>query len=191
MNRRKAIGRIALAGGAGALAFSGYKWWEWGKRPDMAWLEGKKDLVAALAETIIPTTDTPGAKEAGVADYILVMVRDCTDRRSQNKFIDGLKDLESYCQSTFDQPYPQCSPEQQHEIMENFASTGKPSSGIMGKVQKRLFGQSFFSTLKELTVTGFCTSEAGATKTLEYVLIPGKYEGCMPLKPGQKSWATK
>ncbi|HAK76772.1 MAG TPA: twin-arginine translocation pathway signal, partial [Runella sp.] len=43
--------------------------------------------------------------------------------------------------------------------------------------------------MKELTVTGYFTSEIGATKALEYLPIPGRFEGCVPLKPGQKAWA--
>ena len=47
----------------------------------------------------------------------------------------------------------------------------------------------FFQRMKELTVTGYFTSEIGATKALEYLPIPGKFEGCIPLKPNQKAWA--
>ncbi len=48
----------------------------------------------------------------------------------------------------------------------------------------------YYRILKELTLLGFFTSEPGATKALEYVKVPGKYIGSMPLKPGQKAWAT-
>ena len=47
----------------------------------------------------------------------------------------------------------------------------------------------FFQRMKELTVTGYFTSEIGATKALEYLPIPGKFQGCIPLKPNQKAWA--
>ena len=43
--------------------------------------------------------------------------------------------------------------------------------------------------MKELTVTGYFTSEIGATQALEYLPVPGKFEGDVPLKPGQKAWA--
>jgi hypothetical protein len=43
--------------------------------------------------------------------------------------------------------------------------------------------------MKGLTVTGYFTSEIGATQALEYLPIPGKFEACIPLKPGQKAWA--
>lgn len=48
----------------------------------------------------------------------------------------------------------------------------------------------FFKLVKELTILGYFSSEIGCTQALEYVKIPGKYEGVVKLKPGQKAWAT-
>jgi hypothetical protein len=47
----------------------------------------------------------------------------------------------------------------------------------------------FFAIIRDLTILGFSTSEVGVTKAYEYVEIPGKYDGNMPLKPGQKVWS--
>jgi hypothetical protein len=190
MNRRKAMARILLIAGGSMAAYSGYKWWDWNKRPDIVYLEQNKDLIAALAETIIPATDSPGAKEAGVQEYIIMMVKDCTEKKSQNKFIDGLKELEHYCSSSFSKTFQQCSTQQQQQTLNHFEERGKSYNGIIGKVENRFFGKSFFATLKSYAVEGYCTSEAGATKGLAYLYIPGKFIGCMPLQPGQKSWAT-
>ena len=44
--------------------------------------------------------------------------------------------------------------------------------------------------MKELTLTGFFTSEVGATKAVRYVAVPGRYEGSIPYKKGDKAWAT-
>jgi hypothetical protein len=190
MNRRKAIGRILLIGGGSIAAYSGYKLWDWNKSPDIEYLENRKELIAALAESIIPETDSPGAKEAGVHEFIITMVKDCTEIKSQNKFIDGLKELEKYCSSSFSKTYQQCSPQQQQQTLKHFDERGKSYNGVIGKVENKFFGKSFFDTLKSYTVEGYCTSEAGATKGVSYVFIPGKFIGCMPLQPGQKSWAT-
>lgn len=191
MNRRKAITRIALAGIGTTLLFSGYKYYDWHKTPDLPWLENHKDLVAALAETIIPATDTPGAREAGVADYIFVMLRDATDRITANKFIDGLKELDRYCRSKYDHPYTQCSAEEQHNVLRRFEEKAKPFNNLAGKIEYAYLGIPFFYTLKRLTVEGYCTSELGATKGLAYLYIPGHYEGCTKLQPGQRAWATR
>jgi len=47
----------------------------------------------------------------------------------------------------------------------------------------------FFAIIRDLTILGFSTSEIGATQAFEFVEIPGKYDGNMPLKPGQKVWS--
>lgn len=190
MNRRKAIGRIVLAGLGGGFLFSGYKWYDWHKTPDMDWLQAHKDLLAALSESIIPSTGTPGARETGVADFILVMIRDDTDRMSKNKFIDGLKDLDHYCRSHYHHPFEHCDPNEQHSVLAHFEEKARPYNQIAGKIENKYLGMPFFTTLKKLTVLGYCTSEAGATKALRYDPVPGRYLGCIPLQPGQRAWAT-
>jgi len=190
MNRREAITRIMLGGAGLAVAFGGYNWYEIAKSPDVAYVTNNRELLAALAETIIPATDTPGAREAGVADFIIMMIRECTDRKNQNKFIDGLKDLQTYSRSKYGKDYQHCSAAEQETVLTHFEQRDKPYSGIMGKVQNRYLGKSFFTILKEYTVEGYCTSEAGATKGLAYVNVPGSFKGCMPMTPGQKAWAT-
>lgn len=190
MKRRKAIGRILLVGGGTVAAYSGYKWYELKKSPDLNYLEQRRDLIADLAETIIPATDTPGAKEAGVQDFIILMIKDCTNVKSQNKFIDGLKELEHYCASRYVKDFIHCTDDEKKLVLKFFEDQ-TPKKLVLRKVQTKLFGKPFFTTLKEYTAEGYCTSEIGATKGLVYVPVPGKYIGCMPMQPGQKSWATK
>jgi hypothetical protein len=189
MNRRKAILGIFLAGTGGIVAYSGLKWYDWHKTPDFEYLSNNKKLIAALADTIIPTTDTPGAKEAGVADFIIKFVKDCSDTRSANVFIDGLKEVEAFAFDRYAKEYAACSAKEQELILKHFET--KPTKNrIIGKIQKRLMGAPFFDLLKQYTVEGYCTSELGATKGLAYLYIPGSYKGCIPMQPGQKAWAT-
>lgn len=191
MNRRKAITRIILSGTGVGLLFAGYKWYDWNKTPDLAYTEHHKELITALAETIIPATDTPGAREAGVGDYIIIMIRDCTDRMSMNKFIDGLKELQHHCQSRFSKPYEQCSAADRQTVLQHFEEKARPFNNLVGKAENMFLGSPFFTTLKKYTVQGYCTSEAGATRGLAYLYIPGSLHGCTPMQPGQKAWATR
>jgi hypothetical protein len=190
MNRRQAIFRITLAGTAATTAVSGYKWYEITKTPDLFVLDKQRDLIAALAETIIPATDTPGAKDAGVHDFIIMMIKECTGRKEQNKFINGLQDLQGHCLANYGRPYQQCPLKDQESVLWIFEKKGKPFNGILGKVQNKFLGRSFFTTLKQYTVEGYCTSQPGATKGLAYVSVPGGYQGCIPLTKNQKGWAT-
>src|SRR5882724_3191147 len=186
MNRRKAIFRISLAGLGIAAAGATYKWWSLAKHPDLEYAQLNKDLISALCETIIPATNTPGAKDTGTHDFVLKMIGNCTPRKEQNTFIDGLRDIQGHCRAKYGQPYQHCSADDQAAALTYFEGKGRPYKGVVGKVESRLLGRSFFAILKDYTVQGYCTSQSGATIGLSYIYIPGSFRGCMPLQPGQK-----
>ena len=191
MNRRKAVLSIFLGGGAVAGAFGGYKLFRMRRAPDLSYLDHHQSMMADLAEVIIPRTDTPGAKDAGVGEFVIRLIKDASDRKTQNNFIDGLKDLESYTSDHYGKRFSDLRMEEQQAIVARSQQKGKPFPGVLGKVEHKFLGKSFFTTLKEATVIGYCTSQAGATQLLAYDYIPGGFVGCMPLMPNQKSWATK
>jgi Gluconate 2-dehydrogenase subunit 3 len=47
----------------------------------------------------------------------------------------------------------------------------------------------YYTMMKQLTLIGFFTSKTGATETLRHVQVPGKYDGALPYKKGDKAWA--
>jgi Gluconate 2-dehydrogenase subunit 3 len=191
MNRRKAINRILVFAGGSALLYGGYRAYELEKSPDLSYLERRKGLLTHLADTIIPPTDTPGAAEAGVGEFMVILIRDCTARESQNTFIGGLKELEKYCTHHYGHPFPECSQAQKIAVLDYFENQGKPRPGLLGKAERRYLGMSFFQTLRRAAAIGYCSSQLGATRGLAYDYIPQKYLGCIPLAHGQKAWATK
>ncbi len=191
MNRRKAINRILIFASGSVLAYGGYRWYLLKQSPDFSYLEQRKNLLTSLADTIIPATDTPGAAQAAIGGFMAILIRDCTPVESQNRFIDGLKDLEKYCSKKFGRAYANCSQDQKNEILRHFEKEGKPFGGLAGKVEGRYVGMPFFQTLKRAATIGYCTSQLGATQGLAYDYIPQKFLGCIPLAPGQKGWATK
>jgi len=191
MDRRKAIFSIVLGGGGVAVSFSGYKWVRMHRMPDLGFLDHHQSMIADLTEVIIPRTGTPGAKESGVGGFVIRMVKEMCDRKAQNNFIDGLKEVEAYTSSHYDKRFSDLSFAQQQQIVEHFRQKGKPYGGLAGKVEHKFLGKSFFTTLREATIIGYCTSKAGATQELAYDFIPDTYTGCMPVTPNQKAWATK
>ncbi len=191
MNRRKAIRNILLVAGIAVAGGAGYEWYHINKKPVLSDLDQYKALLDELAETIIPRTDTPGAKDAKVGDFIYKAVRDCADKRAQNKFLYGLHDLESYCQSKYSKSFVQLSIAEREAVLLQQEQDSKPRGGIVGKIQHKFMGDSFFTTLKNYTVIGYATSMQGATQGFAYDYIPGTWQAEVPLKPGQRSWATK
>lgn len=190
MNRRKAI-KLILLGSASVTSLISYKWLDRLRSTDVAFLLEKKSLLAELAETIIPETDTPGARAVKVEEFIIRMLRDCTDARSLSNFIIGLQELEEYSFQHYKGSFMACTPGQREAILQEFENRAIAYWGLLGKIENKLMGRPFFTLLKNYTVTGFCTSMGGATKALNYLGNPGSYENIGPIGPGCKSWATK
>src|SRR5688572_16228918 len=109
MNRRTSIKQLLLAGALGISSFSLFKWVQISKKVDLNTLDNYKNLIAELAEVIIPRTDTLGAKDVQVEDYIIKMIRSCTDNKSQSNFLKGLSDLEDHTQKTCAKTFDQCN----------------------------------------------------------------------------------
>jgi hypothetical protein len=190
VKRRKAIGRILLTGGATAAALGGYEWFSLTKKPDIAYLLTKRDLLAALAETIIPGTAIPGAREAGVVAFMIPLLTECTEPKTLNVFIAGLQSLEAYTASRYKKGFIQCTDSEKSEILRYFEEGAQPLNRVLGRAKEKFLGGKFFHTLKQYTVEAYCISEKGATRALRYIPVPGRYDACIPLEPSQTAWAT-
>lgn len=182
---------ILLAGGTAVAGFAGYKWVSLNRPPDLDFLDRHRSMISDLADLIIPRTDTPGAKDVEAGEFVIRMVKEVCNRRTQNNFIDGLKEMEVYTSDTYRKRFSDLSIAEQSSIATVFQEKGRTTNGLVGKLQHKVIGKPFFITLKEATVIGYCTSRAGATQGLAYDYIPGVYNGCVPMTPNQKSWATK
>lgn len=189
MNRRESIKSILAASFLVTPIYSGCRRSATHSQIELESLYLQKGLIAELAETIIPATDTPGAKDAKVEDFIIKMILEDEPSKTQNRFLSGLRDLQSYSKKRYGKPFQNCSSLDKITILDYYENKDFKSE-ILKKIEEKLFGESFFSTLKHLTVIGFCTSKIGATEALAYDYIPINYQACIPLLKGQKSWAT-
>lgn len=191
MNRRSTIKGLIGISLVGISSFSVFKWINLNHKADLNLINSYRALLAELADTIIPTTDSPGAKEANVQDFIINVIVNCTGNLEQNKFLNGLKDLEEYTYNKYGRSFDKCELSQRNSVLKYFENRDSYSYPILNKINNKLLGQPFFTKLKNLTVEGYCVSKIGATQGLVYDYIPVNYEACIPLKPNQKSWSTK
>ncbi len=109
-------------------------------------------MVERLAEIIIPSDGTPGAKEAGVAEFIDFMV--ASDPEVQYGFRMGLAWLNAHAEQTDGKRFVELTPEQQSSLLEPLGFKDKARPG-------EETGRHFFRMMREYTVTGFYTSEIG------------------------------
>lgn len=146
--------------------------------------------VAELVDTILPTTSTPGAKAAGVGPFVTMMIDECYPADVQKMFLSGLEDLDNKSDKKFSKSFATATPDNRKVILQEVVSEQQDKNA---KAKPLAAGEksesNFFQLTKELTMLGYFTSEIGATQALAYVAVPGKFDSCTDMTPGQKSWA--
>ncbi len=135
------------------------------------------ETVATIAELIIPKTDTPGARDAGVPAFIDVMLADWGDEEHRQTFTAGLGNVDERSRALFVKDFIACSPEQQTQIL-----TDLDAELARLRDTKADTSKNFFQAMKWLTLTGYYTSEVGATTEQHFRVVPGRYEPCYPLE---------
>ncbi|MBV8705789.1 MAG: gluconate 2-dehydrogenase subunit 3 family protein [Acidobacteriaceae bacterium] len=116
-------------------------------------------VLGRLCDIIMPADEaSPGACEAGVPFYIdslLVYAKP----ELQQVWRSGLAQVQTAAKAKFDHSFDGCQPQEQEEIVADMAiNETDPQTPL----------QSFFRPLKDLTLTGYCLSDAGMRQYLGY-----------------------
>jgi hypothetical protein len=198
MNRRDALSRVALLMG-GAVIGADYFLTSCSPQNKTAQDDGKggttekfslnqnqTQLLDEVGETILPATKTPGAKAAKVGSFMAVMVRDCYTAADQKIFTDGLTKLDEDCKKSTGKAFLACDAAERTKFLNVLDQEQKAFT----KNQRKDDPSHYFRMMKELTLLGFFTSEPGATQALRYLPVPGRYDGNVPYKKGDRAWAT-
>lgn len=141
------------------------------KKPARFFTPAQMTVLATVADIIIPRTDTPGAKDAGVPENFDALMRNWASAQHQAQF---------------------------NALIDELGGTGlmklKPAERIelVRKIdaEKLAAWDPTYVRFKELVLTLYYLSEAGATKELRYELIPGKWEPWTEIAPDQRAWAV-
>lgn len=188
MNRRKSIGKLTILAGGIVLLSSGLLnacQFSTKKRTELT--ENDIPLLDEIGETIIPETiSSPGAKATMIGAFMVSMVNDCFNAMQKNIFIQGLNTFDEYCQQKYKNAFIKLDSFQKNEFLIQLDTELKQNI----KLGKTPTGEHYLNMLKQLTIKGYFTSEIGAKKALRYDVVPGKYEGCIEYKKGDKPWAT-
>ena len=139
-----------------------------------------------VGETIIPATQTPGAKAVQIGQFMTVFVDDTYDENNQKVFHEGIGKLNEASEKTYKKSFMDITPEQRTALLTSLDKEAKDYQ----KSKKRDDPNHYFTMMKQLTVFGYFTSKEGATKSLRYLPVPGRYDGSYPYKKGDKTWAT-
>ncbi|MEZ5573190.1 MAG: gluconate 2-dehydrogenase subunit 3 family protein [Halioglobus sp.] len=152
----------------------------------------QRKIVAAMSEVVIPRTDTPGAIDAGVPNYIELMVAHWLNAQERAIFEAGLKDIETRIPQEYGSSFDLLSEQQQLAIMEALEEDASDSSwyDLENIMREFVSDAPFICQLKELTVWGFFTSEAGGSQVLRYNPMPMFFDGDLPLARDESSWSS-
>lgn len=180
ISRREAIRRAALLAG---IVLSP----EWLSVVDLAAPSAQASsltpaqgaLVSAIADRILPRTDTPGAVDAGVPAFIDLLYGECMTPAEQQLLTQGLQEIDAAARSAHGSGFSTLTTTQQDAVLRTVAKAQQdrePSS---------------FALLRSATVLGYFTSEQVGKNVLHYDPVPGSYDGCVPIdQVGRRNWTT-
>lgn len=186
MDRRELLKKIALLTGAavvgGEFLLSGCK-----NNASSAFSlsSSQLSLLDEIAETIIPATDTPGAKAALVGKFMQIMVADCYSPEEQKTFMDGLLAIDTFSQKITTKDFLNNSPEEKITVLTSLEKEAKNYN----QDKKEGVPSHYYTMMKQLTLWGFFTSKTGMTETLRHNPVPGKYQGDLAYTKGEKAWS--
>lgn len=173
----------------------------------LVFTEENVSFLDEVAETILPQTSTAGAKAAGVGRFMTVMVNDCYTKDNQEIFHKGLATLDDECNKMHNVGFMKATPEQRKQLLvsidkETSAYVKKQADQENQQEEKEKQGQEkntndfkketmpahYFQQLKQLAIFGYFTSQKGRTEGLLYTPVPGKYQGVIDYKKGDKAF---
>jgi glucoside 3-dehydrogenase (cytochrome c) hitch-hiker subunit len=224
ITRREAVLRVtALLGGVALIGSSALIA---GCRPEgsnesfTAFTPDETAYLDEIADTILPTTTTPGAKAAKTGAFMALMVQDTYSPEDQRTFRDGMRKLDDASKAkNGGKTFMQATPEQRLALLqvldrEQFDYSEKQRAENLKKSDAFLSDQRqqnapegkgtsnaapaitaeppnrYFRMMKELALLGYFTSEIGMTQAQRYIEAPGRYDPCIPYTAGEKSWAS-
>jgi glucoside 3-dehydrogenase (cytochrome c) hitch-hiker subunit len=180
VSRREAIRRVALLTG---IAVSP----EWLSAVGRAQAPAGKPyltparaaVLAAVADRILPRTDTPGAADVGVASFIDRLYGEYMTPAEQKLLLAGLDAIEGAAKRTHGAAFATLPVTAQDTVLRGVASADEGRD------------PSPFALIRSATVLGYFTSEQVGRNVLHYDPIPGAYDGCVPIdQVGRRNWTT-
>lgn len=204
MNRRQAAlsfgalwGVLALPAGAAAQAVV-----TWAPKALNA---AQARVLDVVAELVIPATETPGARQAGVPQFVDRAVAIYCSPEDAQAIRNGLDRIEADARAEHGKSFAALTSAQQTALVERYDVEGRgprtPTAAVgRGETETGLSNQPrsavappkgppFFPVLKDLITVGYFTSELGATRAVRYDPVPGAFRGCVPLKEIGRAWA--
>lgn len=141
----------------------------------------QRALVGAMADRILPRTDTPGASDVGVPAFIDLLYGQFMTTAEQERLRTGLQAVEAASLSAHNTGFTALAGDRQDDLLRSIARTEEAADTPDG----------FFRFFRSAVILGYFSSEEVGRNVLHYDPIPGRYESCVPLSDvGNRNWTT-
>jgi len=141
-------------------------------------------IASAIADLIIPRTETPSASDVGVPQFMDLILTEWYTEEERKFFLDGLAAVDHRTNILFGKGFTACSPDQQSGIMKELGERMEEDAEVLRDNARAYRGSppepenNFYYMFRSLTLTGYYTSEEGATRELNFTIIPESHAGC-------------
>lgn len=143
--------------------------------------EDQSNMMSDLCETILPATDTPGAKDALCHRFIDEMLANFYSKEEQKVILDELKVFDNQSKLKYSKAFVALTPSERESILQTIAKDKSTANKTIRSIYPNHTEKyDILSFVKEATVFGYFTSEVGAKGGLgEFLPVPGPYQGCI------------
>ena len=172
MNRRESLQSLFVTGGALLTLPTWASGWTLSdvRTQQSVFSNIETEMLAAVADTIIPTGNAIGAKTVGVDKFLVKLFSDCYKPEVQTNIKKQLQNLENLSREKFQKDFAKSDQKQREQILDSFSQSADQDE------------KDFFTLVKSETIRGFNTSKEVMTTYLKYKTVPGHYYGCVDLK---------
>lgn len=136
-------------------------------------------LIEEIADTLLPATPaSPGAKAAGVGATMNLLLTDCYKAESQERVVQGLEEFRATCAARCGGDFASLARQRREQLLREIDAEAQTNAD-----------SHYFPLIRELAHGAYFSSQIGVTQALRYVPVPGRFDGCVALDPGQPAWA--
>ncbi len=199
MNRRTVIKNLALIIGGTTLLPSCIKHGtSYIQLKHINLNSGQQTLIADIAETIIPKTNTPGAKDLNLPAFVLKMLDDCYTKKDQQAFLVGLGQFNDMVNKKYNNSFGDLNAKERENVLTALQKSTKPAKDPQKAIKPVRDSEKsietpkkkqevpplnlFYGAIKQQTIFGYTNSQYFMTKQVVYELVPGRYNAHFPVK---------
>tara|TARA_R110000868_G_scaffold408293_7_gene691071 strand:+ start:19239 stop:19829 length:591 start_codon:yes stop_codon:yes gene_type:complete len=141
-------------------------------------------FLSQVSDIIIPATDTPSASEVGVPKFMDDMIFTIWEHDDRKNFLDSMTAFQKKAQSDLGMSFTEASEQDRTDYIT------KEHDAVFGGNVNWDAPRPFIWMMKEQTIAGYFSTEAGMTQVLQYDLVPGRWDACITFEEaGGKVWA--